>query len=82
MSDYNSPLRTAKRRARDFKREVKSLSYAVNKAIKKLDALMKKPSTHARGCAVAQVLNELDMANQIAEHFVLKQPLTSRPRKS
>lgn len=61
--------------ARRQKKGVQDLTNAVTHAINQMEVLMKQPSTVERGRAIAKVLNELDLANDTARHFLLDVPL-------
>ncbi len=64
------------RECRALRKHLKDLTSMTAKVIKAIDAEMDLPSSHERGKRIARLTNTLEVANDIARHFGLGQPLS------
>lgn len=62
----------------EYKKWLKRLTQAVDKALDAIDEEMKKPSSNERGKRIAQICNFLNLENDAAKHFGLGMSLKSR----
>jgi hypothetical protein len=60
-----------KRKVRDLTKHLKDLTASVGGFLARLDIVMEGPSTEARGKRVAELTNQLEMANDRARFFGL-----------